>query len=55
MGINPELLAILVCPRCKGALKHDEAGSWLDCENCQLRYPVTDGVPVMIVEEAKPL
>lgn len=52
MSINPELLAILVCPRCKGKLVYSEEKSCLDCVPCSLRYPVTDGVPVMIVEEA---
>lgn len=52
MSLNPELLAILVCPRCKGNLLYREEESCLDCQPCGLRYPVTDGVPVMIVEEA---
>lgn len=55
MSLNPELLSILVCPRCKGPLAYSGEKSCLDCAACRLRYPVEDGVPVMIVEEAKPL
>lgn len=57
--IAPELLRILVCPRCKGELGvrrgEDGAEAWLDCAACALAYPVEDGIPVMLVEEAKPL
>ena len=55
MSINPELLAILVCPRCRGGLVYDETAASLTCVPCGLRYPITDDVPVLIVEEAKPL
>ncbi len=48
------LLNILVCPSCKGDLKQG-AGD-LTCEKCQLVFPVTDGIPVMLIESAtKPL
>ncbi len=57
--LDPELLAILVCPRCKGDLDvttgADGAESSLDCAPCGLSYPVEDGIPVMLVEEARPL
>lgn len=57
--LDPELLAILVCPRCKGELEvkagGDGAESSLDCDPCALSYPVEDGIPVMLVEEARPL
>ena len=57
--IDPELLGMLVCPRCKGELgvRRDPEGAeaWLDCESCALAYPVEDGIPVMLVEEAQPL
>ncbi|MBM3908780.1 MAG: Trm112 family protein [Gemmatimonadetes bacterium] len=55
MTISPQLLAILVCPKCKGALTHREAESALDCPACHLRYPVRDDIPVMLVDEALPL
>lgn len=55
MTISPQLLAILVCPKCKGALTHHEAEQALDCPACKLRYPVRDDIPVMLVDEASPL
>ncbi len=57
--LDPELLRILVCPKCKGELqvRRDEEGTekMLDCHACGLAYPVEDGIPVMLIEEAKPL
>jgi uncharacterized protein YbaR (Trm112 family) len=55
MTLAPQLLAILVCPKCKGALTYHETESALDCPACKLRYPVRDDIPVMLVDEAKPL
>ncbi len=55
MTVSPDLLAILVCPRCKGALEHREAESALDCLACGLRYPIRDDIPIMLVDEAQPL
>ncbi len=56
MTLAPELLEILVCPKCKGDLEHrtGEVES-LVCHACALVYPVEDGIPVMLVDEAKPL
>ncbi len=57
--LDPELLEILVCPKCKGELTAqrgpDGAETSLDCPACSLSYPVEDGIPVMLVEEARPL
>lgn len=50
MPIDPKLLEILVCPKCKGSLTQVEAG--LVCNACQLKYPIRDDIPVMLVEEA---
>ncbi len=54
MAISPELLEILVCPKCKSKveLKPDESG--LRCTNkvCGLVYPIRDDIPVMLVDEA---
>lgn len=52
MTVSPKLLEILVCPKCKGALQHQEAQSALDCPACKLRYPIRDGIPVMLIDEA---
>jgi uncharacterized protein len=55
MTVSPQLLAILVCPKCKGELEYREAESALDCPTCKLRYHVRDGIPIMLIDEAKPL
>jgi uncharacterized protein len=55
MTLQPQLLAILVCPRCRGELEYREAESALVCHHCGLRYPVRDDIPIMLVEEATPL
>jgi uncharacterized protein YbaR (Trm112 family) len=53
--LQPQLLAILVCPRCHGALEYREHDSSLVCLACRLRYPVRDDIPIMLVDEATPL
>lgn len=55
MTLDPELLAVLVCPLTRGPLRYDEARQELVSEPAGLAYPVRDGVPVMLVEEARPL
>ena len=52
-GVDPKLLEILVCPLCKGKLvvRKDE----LVCKADRLAYPVMDGIPVMLEEEARKL
>lgn len=55
MSLSPQLLAILVCPKCKGALEYREAESSLVCHRCALRYPVREDIPIMLVDEASPL
>jgi len=52
MNIDPGLLEILACPRCKGRLLATPAGDGLGCSRCRVAYPVTDDIPVMIFEEA---
>jgi len=49
--IDPKLLEILACPVCKTAVKLE--GDRLVCVACGRRYPVRDGIPVMLVEEAE--
>ncbi len=55
MGLNPELLEILACPQCKGALEYRETESRLLCHKCRLAYDIREGIPVLLPEEAKPL
>jgi uncharacterized protein YbaR (Trm112 family) len=54
-ALDAELLEILVCPRCKGALDYRPDDAALDCRGCRLRYRIADGIPVMLIEEAAPL
>jgi hypothetical protein len=53
--LAPQLLAILVCPKCKGPLQYRERESALDCLACRLRYAVRDDIPIMLIDEATPL
>ena len=52
-ALDPELLAILVCPLTRGPLRYDPAAGELISDEARLAYPVRDGVPVMLVEEAR--
>ena len=55
MSLPPELLEILVCPKCKGDLEYHQEPESLVCQSCRLVYAVEDGIPVMLIDEAKPL
>ncbi len=54
MDLDPALLEILACPSCHAGLRPDDAASMLDCTGCGLRYPVRDGIPVLLIDEAEP-
>jgi uncharacterized protein len=53
MALSEELMAILACPACKGALLDGEEA--LLCTACRLKFPVREGIPVLLVEEAEKL
>lgn len=55
MSLAPQLLDVLVCPRCKGSLDYRESEASLVCPHCALRYPIRDDIPVMLIDEATPL
>jgi uncharacterized protein YbaR (Trm112 family) len=55
MKLPKELLAILVCPKCKGDLEYRDDEPSLVCPSCRLRYAVRDGIPIMLIDEATPL
>ncbi len=55
MPISKELLEILACPQCKGEIRLNETGDGLICDKCRLLYEIKDDIPIMLVEEAKPL
>jgi uncharacterized protein YbaR (Trm112 family) len=52
-GIDPKLLEILVCPLTKGKLRYDREEQELVSEQAQLAYPIRDGIPIMLVDEAR--
>lgn len=53
--VDPRLLEILVCPVTKGPLEYDRARGELISRSANLAYPVRDGIPIMLAEEARPL
>lgn len=53
-GLSKTLLDILACPACKGGIAHDETAQRLVCiGECKRRYPIRDGIPVMLIDEAE--
>ena len=54
-GIDPRLLDLLVCPVTRGALTYDRERQELVSRGAQLAFPIHDGIPVMLVSEARPL
>jgi len=55
MPVEPELKEILACPKCKGELEFRDAQNEIVCRHCKLVYRVEDDIPVMLVDEARPL
>lgn len=53
--MDKKLLEILVCPICKGPLVYRKADNELICRVDRLAYPIRDGIPVMLEQEARPL
>ena len=54
-GVDPKLLEILVCPLTKGPLEYDAAKQELISRKAKLAYPIRDGIPIMLPEEARRL
>ena len=55
MGISKELLEILVCPQCKGDVRLNPTQDGLICDQCRLLYEIKEDIPIMLIDEAKPL
>ncbi len=53
--IPADLLKILVCPKCKGSVVLDGEAQGLVCGKCRLVYDIRDGIPIMLIDEARPL
>lgn len=53
--LKRELLEILACPKCKGELQYDKEREELLCLECKLAYQIKDGIPIMLIDEARRL
>jgi uncharacterized protein YbaR (Trm112 family) len=51
--VDPKLLELLVCPLTKGRLSYDAAAGELISEKAKLAYPIRDGIPIMLISEAR--
>ncbi len=51
--VDPKLLEILVCPLTKGPLEYDRENGELISEKAGLAYPIRDGIPIMLIDEAR--
>ena len=54
-AVDPKLLEILVCPVTKGLLRYDAGRQELISDRARLAYPIRDGIPIMLVDEARAL
>ncbi len=54
-GVDPKLLEILVCPLTKGPLRYDRERQELISDQAGLAYPIRDGIPIMLADEARRL
>lgn len=55
MAISEKLREILRCPKCKGDLVPSDKDDGLVCHACRLKYPIKDGLAIMLIDEAEPL
>ncbi len=54
--IKQELLEILACPKCKDKVELGDAGKYLVCHRCKLKYPINEqGIPIMLIDRAEQL
>jgi uncharacterized protein YbaR (Trm112 family) len=54
VAVDQRLLEILVCPDCHATVTYKDRRKVIVCDRCGLKYPVVDGIPVMLVDEATP-
>jgi uncharacterized protein YbaR (Trm112 family) len=54
-GIDPKLLSVLICPKSRGPLTFDKDKNELISKRAKLAYPIREGVPIMLIEEARVL
>ena len=53
--IDPKMLSVLVCPKTRGPLTFDSSSNELISKKAKLAYPIREGVPIMLIEEARSL
>lgn len=54
MTVSKELIDILICPNCHGAIEYDEGAAKIRCTGeCRYVYPVRDDIPIMLIDEAE--
>lgn len=54
-AVDPRLLEMLVCPLTKAPLRYDAKAQELISDQARLAYPIRDGIPIMLIDEARPL
>ncbi len=52
-SVDPKLIEILVCPVTKGTLEYDKENNELISRQAKLAYPIRDGIPIMLADEAR--
>jgi uncharacterized protein len=55
MAISKELLDIIACPKCKGDIYLNKTNDGLICDHCKLLYEIKEDIPIMLIDEAKPI
>lgn len=55
MSLDKELLEIIVCPKCKNDLIYEQEKERLVCIKCNVYYSVREDIPILLIDEAKPL
>ncbi|MCX7823528.1 MAG: Trm112 family protein [Syntrophobacterales bacterium] len=55
MSVSKDLMEILACPKCRNPVELDEEGQRIICKTCRVFYQIVDGIPVMLIEKAKPI
>jgi uncharacterized protein YbaR (Trm112 family) len=55
MAISKELLDIIACPQCKGDIYLNDTEDGLICDQCKLLYEIKEDIPIMLIDEAKPI
>ena len=53
MKVTEDLLNILACPKCKGDVRLSKDKTSIICDTCKLLYKIKDGIPIMLIDEAK--